>query len=272
MAEELKSTEVEEVVEEFSPAEAKARKGGWSPQEGWRGAEEDWVDFKEFNLRGELMGRINEQSGVINHLQNKVGDRDKAINDMAALQSQISEREYKKALKDLQGQKKELMEDNDFDGVINIDDEIADLKAAKPAPVEAIDEQPAANTVPQEIVDWLADPEQSWYHTNATLRGMAEGIAGVIQGDNPNISPSELIKKVNTNIRKEAPQHFQNSNSAVDTGGEFNGNSQTRGKGGIPGWNSLTEEQKAVANRFERVGAMTKKEYITSLVELGELE
>ena len=271
MAEELEAQETEEV--EYSPAEAKARKGGWSPQEGWRGAEEDWVDFKEFNLRGELMGRINEQSGVINHLQNKVGDRDKAITDMAALQSQISEREYKKALKDLNVQKKELMEESNFDAVIDIDEEISDLKAAKPAPVEVTQEaqEAAAGAVPQEIVDWLAKPEQSWYHTNATLRGMAEGIAGVIQGDSPNISPSELIKQVNAKIRTEVPQHFTDS-SSVDTGGEFRGNSQTRGARGVPGWNSLTEEQKTVANRLERVGALTKKEYVQSLVELGELE
>lgn len=269
MAEEAVSTE-EVVVEEFSPAEAKARKAGWSPLDTWRGDEADWVDYKEFNLRGELMGRINEQSGIINHLQSKVTDREKAINDMAALQTQISEREYKKALKDLQMEKKAALEEQDYDGVIDIDDQITELKTMKPVPVE---EAPAAEEqgVPQEIVDWLSKPEQSWYHTNSTLRGMAEGIAGIIQSENPNISPADLCKQVNQKIRTEVPQYFKDSPS-VDAGGEFSGNSQTRGKGGAPGWNSLTSEQKAVAERFERVGAMTKKEYIKSLVELGELE
>jgi len=263
-----------DVVEDYSPAEAKARKQGWSPLDSWRGDEADWVDYKEFNLRGELMGRINEQSGVINHLQKKVTDRELVINDMAALQSQISEREYKKALADLTAQKKEMLQDQDFDGVINIDDQIQELRDMKPKPIDVdAGEAPQEGQVPQEIIDWLAKPEQSWYHTNSTLRGIAEGIASVIQQESPGIAPMELVKQVDSKIRAEVPQHFTKQRGGdVDTGGEFSGNSQTRNRGGVPGWSSLTEEQKAVATRFERVGAMTKKEYIKSLVELGEIE
>lgn len=259
-------------IGELSPAETKAREAGWVPVEEWRGDEADWVDYKDFNLRGEFMKRINDQSGIINHLQNKVSDRDKAIADMAAFQNQISEREYKKALKDLQSQKAELLEADDFNGVVEIDEEISELKNNKPAPttIEDIEAQEGIDGVPQEIVDWLGKPEQSWYHTNAMLRGAAEGISGELLAENPNITPTEMIRKVDAKLRKDLPEHFK-SVAPVDTGGEFNGNPQKRG-GSLPGWNSLTDEQKAVANRFERVGAMTKKEYIKSLVELGEIE
>ena len=57
-----------------APAEGKARKNGWLPEDDWHGEAGDWVDYKEFNLRGELMGRINEQSSIISYLIGKVID------------------------------------------------------------------------------------------------------------------------------------------------------------------------------------------------------
>jgi hypothetical protein len=256
-----------EVVE--NPAEAKARDNGWAPLGEWRGKEEDWVNYDMFNVKGELMTRIQEQSSIINHMKNKVSERDGVIEDMSALQNQLTERAYKEALRDLTARKKEAFEDSNFDGLVEIDEEINDLKAAKPAPVAAAQE-PQGDGVAPEVVEWLQKPEQSWYHTNDTLRGMAEGIAGVALQSNPNLTPTELIRHVDKTIRKEMPQHFNNSGE-VDEGGEQNG-SPRRGRGKLPSFSSLTEEQRAVATRFERVGAMTKTEYIKSLVELGEIE
>ena len=225
---------------EYSPAEAKARSNGWSPEEEWRGDKADWVDYTMFNLKGEFMGRINEQSSIIAHLTNKVEDRDQVIGDMSSLQDQISEREYKKALKDLTASKKDALEENDFDRVVDVDEQISELKENKPAPRQVEQQPPQDDSVPREIVEWLGKPEQSWYHTNATLRGMAEGIAGVVQGENPTITPSDLITEVNSRIRKEVPQYFQEA-SSVDGGGEFSNNSQSRRGSKLPGWNSLNE-------------------------------
>ena len=268
-------SETDKVVEPVTaevidnPAEAKARENGWAPLEEWRGREEDWVNYDMFNVKGELMSRIQEQSSIINHMKNKVSERDGVIQDMSALQNQLTERAYKEALRDLTAQKKEAFEDSDFEGLTRIDEEINDLKAAKPKPVEAAPVEEEVGVAP-EIVDWLQKPEQSWYHTNDTLRGVAEGIAGVALQSNPDLTPTQLIAHVDKTIRKEMPQHFNNTGD-VDSGGETNG-SPRRGKGKLPSFSSLTDEQKAVATRFERVGAMTKKEYIQSLVELGEIE
>jgi len=258
---------------EVTPGMEKALKAGWCKEEDWRGEPDEWVDYQQFNVKGELMGRINEQSGIISHLTNKVSDRDKAITDLNSLYDKISEREYKKAMTELKAQKTELLEEQNFEGVVEVDEQIAELKDNKPEPAQgAQTQQQQDEGVPQEIVDWLGKPEQSWYHTNPTLRGMSEGIASVIQAENPNISVAELIKAVDKGMRKEVPQYFP-ENADVDTGGEFNSNSsQRKGGGKLPGWNSLTDEQKAVATRLERTGALTKKEYIESLVELGELE
>ena len=253
-----------------TPAENKARKNGWLPEDNWHGDAGDWVDYKEFNLRGELMGRINEQSSIINHLTNKVTDRDTALSDMADLQSKISEREYKKALASLLTQKKEALEEDDYSKVVDIDEEISEIKAAKPVPQEE-EVVAQSDTVPQEIVDWLSKPEQSWYHTDTTLRIMAEGFAVGLQQENPNIPPTELCKQVNEKIRKEMPHRF-NTSGDVDTGGEFNSNPNRRGSnGGKPTFSDLNEEQQAACKRFERLGTLTRDKYIQSLVDIGEI-
>jgi len=268
MSEEKKQ---EEKQEEVSPAEAKARGNGWAPAEEWKGPEADWVDFKDFNLRGEFMGRIHEQSGIIKHLTNKVDDRDKALKDMSDLQGKISEREYNKALKDLQAQKKEAYEESNFDTLVDIDEEISELKAHKPSK-EVIEEtqQQQGGDVPQEIVEWLSKPEQSWYHTDFTMQSIAEGIGSGILQKNPNVTPTELIKQVDAAMRKELPHKFKSA--GVDEGGEYNkGGGGGGGKPKLPSFSSLTEEQQAVCKRFERLETMTRKEYIESLVEIGEL-
>ena len=270
MADAEQQEEQQEESQGVSPAENKARKNGWLPEDGWHGDAADWVDFKEFNLRGELMGRINEQSSIINHLTNKVDDRDTALKDMSELQSKISEQSYKKALNDLLSQKKEALAEDNYDQVVDIDEEISDLKDAKPKPVEAEEASTVDDKPPQEIIDWLAKPEQSWYHTDKTLRLLAEGFAVEFQQDNPNIPPLELIDKVNIRIRKEMPHKF-NTSGDVDTGGEYSSNTTRKRGNGAASFSDLNEEQKAACLRFERLGTLTKEEYIKSLVDIGEL-
>jgi len=166
-------------------------------------------------------------------------------------------------------QKKEALEEDDYSKVVDIDEEISEIKAAKPVPQEevVVTEQP----VPQEIVDWLSKPEQSWYHTDQTLRIMAEGFAVGLQTENPNIPPAELCKKVNERIRKEMPHKF-NTSGDVDTGGEYQSNPNRRGSnGGKPVFSDMNEEQQAACKRFERLGTLTREKYIQSLVDIGEL-
>ena len=271
MSEETEQKE-EEVEVEYSPDEAKARESGWSPLEEWRGDEADWVTAERFNDRGEFMSRIAEQSSIIAHLTNKVEDRDTAMQDVLKLQEKMADRAYTEALKTLKDQKKEALESDDYDAIVNIDEEMNELKEHKPKPIEAETKpEVKAAEVPKEIVDWLSAPAQSWYHNDAFLRGTSEGIAGVLQAENPNISPTDLIRRVDATMREKLPQYFKSNSADVDTGGEFNGQKGTRSGGRTPTFSQLDEEQQAVCRRFEKTGTMSRKDYIKSLVELGEL-
>ena len=135
MAEEETGTGEEENNEpaQIAPAEAKASKSGWRPKEDWKGDEDEWVDAKEFNYRGDLMGRISEQSSILNNFKNQIAERDKTIQDLVDHHKSMSDREYKKALKSLQSSKVEAIDDGDGASVVEIDNEIDELKEKRDA-------------------------------------------------------------------------------------------------------------------------------------------
>jgi len=64
MSEELNSEVQTEVLNEPSPAEAKAMERGWVPKDVWEADEKNagkkWRDAEEFNDRGELFEKIEE--------------------------------------------------------------------------------------------------------------------------------------------------------------------------------------------------------------------
>ena len=257
-----------EQAPEVTPAMQKAIDDGWRPQEDWKGDPGDWVDFKEFNLRGELMTRIKEQSGVINSLNHKIDERDKTLEDMVEMQAKIAEREYNKAMNDLKRQKKEALENDDYDGVVNLDEEIADLKANKPEP-EATQQQQPGDEMPPEITAWLNDPKNAWYHSDPVMRAMADGLAVDMQ----DIPPAQMLKRVEETLRRELPHKFKGQQAPdVDDGGDFVGDPNRGGKSKKPTERDLTDEQRRVGERYVRViKDYTMENYIDSLIEAGEL-
>ena len=259
---------------EASPGQKKAETAGWTTEDKRKGDTADWVDFTQFNLKGELMSRITEQSSIINHLQNKVTDRDKGLKDMADLQDKISKREYDRALKDLLDKKVVALEDNDHSGVVNLDEQISDLKDHKPEPQEVSGDEETndPNAVPPEILAWMARPENKWYSTDQTLKDMTDGIANGIQSANPSITATDLITQVEIKLKEVMPGRFNRSSNGedVDSGGDFN-NSVNRTNSKLPTFKDLNEDQQSVCRRFERLGTLTREDYIQSLVDIGEL-
>ena len=262
--------EQEDQAPEMSPAEQRARDDGWRPQEDWKGDPGDWVDFKEFNLRGELMNRIKEQSGVINSLNHKIEERDQTLEDMVEMQSKIAKREYDKAMADLKKQKAEALENDDYEGVVNLDEEIADLKANQPKveskPKKAEQQE---DGLPPEIEAWLNDPKNSWYHSDTVMRAMADGIAVDLQQQG--VPPAQMLKQVEETLRRELPHKFKGQRTPdVDDGGEYTGDRGSRDK--KPTVRDLTDEQRRVGERYVRViKDYTMEKYIDSLIEAGEL-
>ena len=261
-------SEVEEKEQPtYSAAEQKARDSNWAPRDEWKGDEDDWVDYKEFNFRGELMGRVKEQSSIMHNLKNQVSESKKVIDDLKGLQKTISDREYKKALAALRAEKAEAVGVGDGDRVVELDEEIDTLKEKKTQVAQAA---AAPAPIPAEITEWLGKPENQWYHQNQFLKDVADAMARDIRQNNAGIEPGALLRQVDTKLRKELPQHFPNRSSAVSDG-SGDGQSSGQSRGNKPKYSDMTDEQQSACKRFEKTGVMTRQEYIDELVKAGDL-
>jgi hypothetical protein len=261
----------------MSASEEKARKGGWVPEEEWKGDSAQWVDHSIFNIKGEFMDRIREQSDVISTQGKKIQEREDALKDMKDMQTKIAEKAYKDALNDLKAKKAEAMEGGDHMGVINIDDEISDLKENKPKfDAEEDDKGGSADQgedqLPAEIVEWMGKPENKWYHTDTALRGMADGIANSILSKNPNTPPAQLLREVEATLKKELPHRFGSGSDDGDVsdGGDNNRSSRNNRKKTLT-INDLDEFQQGVCKRLVKIGTFKNNaEYIEALQKAGD--
>jgi len=262
-------SEEEEQAPVVSEAEQKARAGNWAPEEEWHGHKDDWIDYKEFNFRGELMDRIKEQSSIINNLKGQVDTGTKVIGDLKTHQDGIAEREYNKALKSLKIQKAQAVDDGDGALVVAIDEEMDGIKEQVKA--QKVVEVPVVQGTPPEITTWLEDPSNSWYATNPILRSVADGVAQKLLGDNPNMTPTQMLQQMNVDVRKEMPGHFKSATPSVDDGGGDAHVGGGGGKGKKFSYGDLDQDQQDVCRRFETLGVMTRQEYIDDLASMGEL-
>lgn len=272
MADEEKKEDKKEEIKEpakISAGQEKAQDSGWRPEEKWSGDPDDWVDWKEFNFRGELMGRINEQSGVLHTYKGQVEEQKKVIDDLAALQKGIADREFKKAIRQLRLEKAKAVDDGEGTRVIEIEEEMDELNEKKremetaPEPIPDVDD-----SVPPEVVAWLSKPDNQWYHKDMFLKSVADGYAKTIKDSNPSMSPAALLAQVDKAMRTELPNRFR-SGSQVDGEGDLHQRDRSNGK--KPTFADLDEVQQACAARFEASGVMTKSEYIEELVAAGDL-
>lgn len=252
-----------------NPGMEKAMNGGWRPEAEWDGKPEDWVDYREFNVRGELMERIQQQSGMMNTYKKQLDEQRQALKDMRSLTDTIAEREYKKLMKQLKEAKAEAIESSDGEAVTEIDEQIDNLKTQREES-RVIEEEETQNTqegdVPPEITDWIGQPRNSWYSTDEFMQNVAHGLAAQIARENEGWTPLQVVSEMDKRIRKELPHKFEGSGGPVDDGG---GDSLNRPNGGRKtrkrSFNDLTREEQAVASRLEKTGTMTIDEYIEKL-------
>ena len=255
---------------EGNPAEAKARGDGWRPEKEWNGDPSQWVDYREFNVRGELMGRIQEQSNIIHNQKGQIEEVKHALTDLKSMQDKIAENEYKKLMKNLKSAKAAAIDDSNGEAVAEIDEEIDNLKTAYSAASEA---KPAA-TVKQatkalspEVQSWLAQPQNSWYNTNVVMRTQANAVAADITKQNPTFTPGQVLAEMDRVIRQELPHKFNHSN--VDSGDSYN--RPNSGSNKRRGLSDLTDDEQNAAKRFIKLGVFKNvNEYIEQLDTAGD--
>ena len=249
MTDEIKDVVVvDSNVPEHSDAELEAMDSGWVPKEEYKGVEHKWVDAGEFLRRGELFKKIEDQSKQLKDVRS-------ALNEMKKLHGQVREVEYKRALDALREQKRTALQDGDADAVIAAEERI-DLVKEQVKQLQS--EAPAVqeSTEHPEFTQW-AD-RNSWYKNSGPMKAFADALGqDLARAGN---SPSEVLKKVEAEVRKEFPNKFRNPNQ------DKPGNVESgQGRGTSKSTFTLTDEQRRVMNTFVRSGVMTEKQYVEEL-------
>jgi len=260
MTEEVKK-EVEVEAVEPTPIEAEAALQGWVPEEEWveNGRDpKDWRPAKEFLDRGELFKTIHSTKRDLKQTQ-------AALTALQRHQQFMFEKGYQRALTDLKKEKRVAIKNEDFERLEEIEEQIEEVteqhQEAKQELAQAA--QAAQVTGPHpEFVEWQG--RNPWYSTDSDLREFADASGLIYYNKNPGISPQDVLRYVETSVRKKFPEKFgvkkaaPNAVAGVDRSG-------VNGKKAPKVAFELDEMEREIMNTLVKSGVMTEEQYITDL-------
>lgn len=233
----------ENIEFQSNPVEDQAREQGWVPKDDFKGEEHKWVDAGEFLRRGELFGKIESQNKEL-----------KAIRETLAQfkdhHSKVQEAAYKKAVADLKAQKKAALIDGDADLVIEVDEQLLDIKQEQ----TRITSQPA-QTSAEDHPEFVAfKNKNSWYENVYPMRRWADARGEELAREGK--SPSDVLRTIEREAREEFPKRFENPNRSKASGVE---NGTQRGNT-TAGRYQPSEIEERMATKFVREGLFKNKE------------
>lgn len=270
----MTDTVVEDVVIEATPIEDKAMDKGWRPEDEWTGEADAWRPAKEFLDRGELMDRISDQTRQLRGQKDELETVKVALKEMGTHNSKIAEKEYDKAMLDLKSLKVQAMEIDDYEQIVEVDEQIQELKQAKKEVVAAPEAAPQESH--PEIESWMA--ENQWYGRDVIMRGAADSISQEYMNMNPGSrdNPKDVLQYVEKVMREEFPHKFgdkptqRRRPAATSEVGEPMARSSGKAKYTARDMNGM---QKKICRTFIEAGAFkTEQDYVDQLVDLGEID
>lgn len=247
MEEQVATTE-----ETANPVMDQAVSAGWKPKEEFEGDPNTWVDYPEFVRRGELFDAIKNTKKEVRELK-------KTLSDLSAHHKRTAETERRNVLEALKNEKKQALADGNYDRVVEVDDVIADVKAA---PVQA---QPEASST-LVFDSWIQDNQ--WYEKDKTLKVFADSMAKEILAESPNIPPEAFYTEVTKLVKQEFPHKFEKPSGPA--GNKVAGRPAINGRvNGVSSsqvtYASLSPEEQQMHDRFVRRGVMKSEDYMKEI-------
>lgn len=243
----------EHIEAPVNEVEEKARAQGWVPKDEWQGTGK-WRDAETFLDRGELFEKIDSQRRKLRELE----DNQKAF---ATHLETTKKAAYNDALKALRQEKKDALIEGDPDKVIEVDERIAELREEQAK--AAVEQKPQTNAEAAAAFEaWHS--RNTWYAPeNRAMKVFADSV-GMQLGDEVRagrMTPAEVLKEIETQVRKEFPEKFTNPNRAKPGAVEAGSNRGVSSKEQY----ALSDDERNVMNRLVKSGIITKEKYIADL-------
>lgn len=192
MADEKEAVETSELSDTEQLAVAK----GWKPQAEWDNSKGRWRPAQEFLDRGELFDKISSLKTEIYNLK-------KDYNLLADHHRKVSKIEYEKALKDLKAKRATAAEEGDTAAVVEISDQIDELKDTQADNTPPVQAQPILT---QQMEEWVgANP---WYRTDPELRVAADALGQAYFANNPGVPFEKVLEYVGKRVVDLHPEKF----------------------------------------------------------------
>ena len=257
MTEEVQKESQEEQIEnqeiEYSDVEKQALEKGWKPKEEYQGDPDKWRSAEVFVALEEPLKRIEHQSKELKAVRS-------ALEAFKEHHTKVKETEYNRALKSLQEARREAMRDGDTERALVLEEKVEEIKAEKEA-VVAEGRQPIPEvregTYHPEFKEWLN--HNGWYETSKAMRAVADRLGLEYQAEG--LSPREVLKRVEEDVRKEFPHKFGNDKKARSMAVEPPSRNNRTSKEDF----ALDDNEREIMRKIVRSGVMTEKEYIAEL-------
>ena len=253
-----------------------ARMFGWVPREEFRGSDEEWVDADVFVKRGKEINPILRKNNEI--LMKKLDEKAKEIDSIKAsveefkkFQKEAFERkqaDYEVQIAELKAKKREAIAEGNGDLVVDIDDQIDEIKEAqREAKQEAAKkpEEPAKSAdIPEDpsLQAWLG--RNQWFGQDTEMTDVANGLGASVRRQFPHLSGQAFLDKLDEKITEYFPHKVLGNKargSAVDSSGDVRGGSGS----GKKSYDNLPADAKAACDRFIKNGWIkNKQEYVDS--------
>lgn len=239
--------------------EAKASELGWVPKEKFRGDPAKHVDAKTYWEKGELVLPIvkqqrEEAKKEAAELRKQLAEVKGTMSDFQKFTEEAAERKYKAEVAELRAAKAAAVEAGDKIAYQRADDALEEIKEAKPQPVKT---EPKQDVGDPEFEAWVK--ENDWYQKDASKRRLANAIGLDLVQENPNLKGSALFKAVNVEMERIDAERSGTERAGPQRGGKGSGPS-TKAKT----FDNLLPEYKQAFARFERNGMkMTKEAYLS---------
>jgi len=212
----------------LSEEEQKASKGGWQPQENWKGDPDLWVDAQTFNERGEqILPIVKKQNAELREQINTLTGELETVKNTAAEFRKFQKAEinrqkvfYDQQISDLKVLRKQAINESDGDQVTLIEDQIDEAKTAK-AGIEAPPAQPTVDPkqIEKMVEEWAGENE--WYSSQANMKEYAEMYSrSIVNPEDPEFQGRKLLDKVSKKVKEMFPGYFVNPNRERESLGD----------------------------------------------------
>ncbi len=249
----------------FSSTEQTARDQGWVSKEEWEADGKDveqWRPAKEFVDRGELYKSIHSTKRELKQTQAS----------LAALQKHhayVFEKAQKQALDELKREKRIAIQNEDFQKLNEIEENIEELTEQQQAEKEAFVKEQAIPQTQGVHPDFAAWQEtNSWYIKDEELREYADFKGIKYTQKNPGIDPKLVLEYVAKEVRKQFPEKFGQRKAAPNAVLSVNKTNSTSRK--VQADDDLTETELDIEKELVSSGVMTSKQYRAELKKVKD--